>query len=362
MRTFLLLLLSMILFNGFFDSPLSVAAAQEHDEDQDGQDIEKGDMSGGKDDKDGRDGSDFPSLVPSPVPTTALPTKASVPDPTYAPSQPPTITPFTSAPSHVPTFSPSTNATSTPSLPKMKEEDDSPKATVLVESRLPEIAIAMEAGVLSSAPATSSLDMEDSVALDNFIQGMDPFFHRFVETLLTTSLAISKDALQSTTLEIRLIPTWMDGDIYGSSISTATARAEEGEASSSSFTIVIDGTVSFFEFPSSPNSAGGNDTTSSSFEGTISHSLIVYFTLWGAGNMEEKLEAYGLPSPTIMAVYVDGTMLMKENDDKAKGGLVPADAFNDSTAFDETREESSSRYSGRCLVAALIGAVVTFFP
>jgi hypothetical protein len=41
----------------------------------------------------------------------------------------------------------------------------------------------------------------------------------------------------------------------------------------------------------------------------ISHSLVVYLTLWGKGDLEDMVERCGFSAPNVTAVHVDGSLV-----------------------------------------------------
>ncbi len=354
MRISQLVLVCLFLVCEFRGRPARGTLAQQVDEDG------KDEAKDAKDDKDDKEeASEFPSLAPSPAPTTAFPTTAPVTHPpTFTPSGTPTMTPTVAPSLPATTITP----TASPSYSPSTLEEGVLIAAELVESQLPEIVITIESSVPSTF-SSSSEETENDVSLDEFVERMDPYFHSFVESLLITSRAISELAQPSTSLEIRFIPMLMNSDSGGDAMGKATDTANDTQACRTCMSVVIDGTVSFLDFDSAILGEKETSSTSSSIEDSIRHSLIVYFTLWGPGDMEEKLATFGLPSPKVKAVFVDQSQVMKENDDTGKGGLVAVDSnVEESVALEETGDGTNHRYSSLNLVLALMGGVAIILP
>jgi hypothetical protein len=347
------LLLACLLLLGDFLHPHSprVTFAQVDDEDD-----EKADKEEEKEDKD--DVSEYPSLVPSPEPTTGFPT--SYPTqlltiaPTFDSSDSPTATIMTTSPS----ASPST------------VDDGALVGAKLFEARLPEIVITFESSIPTTFSSTSTSSsssgetlVESDVAFDDFEERMNPYFQGFVESLLTTSRVIPELAQPTTSILIKLIPTSMNDVLTAKATDIAAVEQIDQMTSRTLMSIVIDGTVAFYDVASIiEGEKDSNATSSKSFEDSIRHSLIVYFTFWGPENTEVKLESFGLPSPKVQFVFVDGSQLLERNNDTDGGGLVVVvNNIEESVQEDEGEAADGTtnycQYTSRSVMYALIGGL-----
>mmetsp|Transcript_19910 Transcript_19910/g.35009 ORF Transcript_19910/g.35009 Transcript_19910/m.35009 type:complete len:350 (-) Transcript_19910:90-1139(-) len=286
-----LLFIALLLMGGFFDSSPSKALAQTDLPEADGDDNKKEDD---KKDKENEDDDKKANKLEEEDEEENDELNEEIINNEDVTNSPPTIAPTTSSPE--PTWSPTTaattavltitpTATSPASLPTLDPFS-------LVEARLPDIVID-----LTTTTSSSNLPTQD--------EQFESVLQSFMENLLTASKVLTVSSLESTELSISVASFGVKDDSTG-----AIAKAPETTSSeSSSVRIVIDGKVYYYpmalhEYSKDP-------------QGSISHSLLVYFSLWGTDDVEQKLEECGLADPRINAVYVNGTqVVVSEWDDE----------------------------------------------
>jgi hypothetical protein len=253
-------------------------------------------------------------------------TSAPTPTPTLPATVFPTQSPVATAdPTGSPTMGSSSVVTST-----------------LEETPLPEITIDL---------TTDALTMD----------GCDSFFQDFVESLLVSSRVVTSNSLNSTNLQITV------------DLPTEENDETDEESSSSSSNVVVAASLNGLEFPTPlavqiringivytiPSTK--TTTTTIDLQEEMSHGMVVYLTLWGTGDLEEKLERCGFSSPEITAVHVNGTLVNviseaeDENDSSAGSGeetvAVAATEFAGAV-------RTPSTYAMQC--SLLIGTLLLF--
>ncbi|KAL3922599.1 MAG: hypothetical protein SGILL_002119 [Bacillariaceae sp.] len=150
------------------------------------------------------------------------------------------------------------------------------------------------------------------------------FFHDFVQNLLTASRVIPLSSLNSTSLDVSLESlSAMDGDdneVESSSTATEFSKAAED---SSNVRVVVDGKVYFYPITNTVADTPEQDYV---IKESISHSMLVYLTLWGAEDLENELAQCGMSSPRVIAVLVDGNPVeLPEHDGDVTGESSASD-------------------------------------
>ncbi|KAG7362850.1 hypothetical protein IV203_026210 [Nitzschia inconspicua] len=202
----------------------------------------------------------------------------------------------------------STTATPSDAVSTIEPTPPTKVDDLLEETTLPEITIDLT--------TTSTITTESC----------ESFLHNFVETLLTSSRVVSRNALNATILQVSLMAASgevldVDEDEDGSTSAVVAAVVSDLDTPVP-LRIHIRGTV--LTMPT----AGPRN-----WDEDISHGLVVYLTLWGSGNLEGNLEQCGFSSPEITAIHVDGTLVDAVPDKEKQEGLSQVGSISDESEF-----------------------------
>lgn len=193
------------------------------------------------------------------------------------------------------------------------------------------------------------------------------FFQQFVESLLTSSRVVPSKSLIGTQLQVAMEPLVVEEeDLEDESSSTSdtvvvatAAVSETDDASTIPIRIRIDGTVVVMPSASSSSSS----VTTNLLQDDMSHGMVVYLTLWGTGDLQDKLKQCGFDNAEITAIHVDGRLVdvMIPDRDQEQGTGASSSSSNSGTVVavaSEQHDSATALGQRRCL---LIGSLLLSF-